>query len=76
MIVGPVAVLARATSGMRLRSGNTPATETSVNNAPVTRTAEEQAAFDAQQDAARKSAAAAQAERDARVAQAGEKAEG
>ena len=48
----------------------------SAPSAPVTRSAEEQAAFDAQQDAARKSAAAAQAERDARVAQAGEKAEG
>lgn len=45
-------------------------------SAPVTRTPQEQAEFDAQQDAARKSAAAAQAERDARVAQAGEKAEG
>jgi small subunit ribosomal protein S2 len=45
-------------------------------SAPVTRTAQEQAEFDAQQDAARKSAAAAQAERDARVAQANEKAEG
>ena len=45
-------------------------------SAPVTRTPQEQAEFDAQQEAARKSAAAAQAERDARVAQAGEKAEG
>jgi small subunit ribosomal protein S2 len=45
-------------------------------SAPVTRTPQEQAEFEAQQDAARKSAAAAQAERDARVAQAGEKAEG
>ena len=45
-------------------------------SAPVARTAQEQAEFDAQQDAARKSAAAAQAERDARVAQASEKAEG
>jgi small subunit ribosomal protein S2 len=48
----------------------------STPSAPVTRTPEEQAEFEAQQDAARKSAAAAQAERDARVAQAGEKAEG
>lgn len=55
------------------KSGNRGASSPS---APVTRSAEEQAAFDAQQDAARKSAAAAQAERDARVAQAGEKAEG
>ena len=55
------------------KSGNRGA---SAPSAPVTRSAEEQAAFDAQQDAARKSAAAAQAERDARVAQAGEKAEG
>ena len=47
-----------------------------VASAPVTRTPQEQAEFDAQQEAARKSAAAAQAERDARVAQAGEKAEG
>jgi small subunit ribosomal protein S2 len=38
--------------------------------APITRTAEEQAAFDAQQEAARKSAAEAQAARDARVASA------
>ena len=45
-------------------------------SAPVNRTPQEQAEFEAQQDAARKSAAAAQAERDARVAQAGEKAEG
>jgi small subunit ribosomal protein S2 len=36
--------------------------------APITRTPEEQAAFDAQQEAARKSAAEAQAARDARVA--------
>ena len=42
--------------------------------APVTRTAEQQAAFDAEQEAARKSAAEAQALRDARVAQAGEQA--
>ena len=55
------------------KSGNRAVTTPS---APVTRTPEEQAEFDAQQDAARKSAAAAQAERDARVAQAGEKAEG
>ena len=40
--------------------------------APVTRNAEEQAAFDASQDAARAAATAAQAERDARVASAGE----
>ena len=40
--------------------------------APVARTADEQAAFEAQQDAARKSAAEAQAERDARVASATE----
>ena len=40
--------------------------------APVARTAEEQAAFAAQQDAARKSAAEAQAQRDARVASATE----
>ena len=39
---------------------------------PVTRNAEEQAAFDASQDAARAAATAAQAERDARVASAGE----
>ena len=55
------------------KSGNRAVTTPS---APVTRTPQEQAEFDAQQDAARKSAAAAQAERDARVAQAGEKAEG
>jgi small subunit ribosomal protein S2 len=55
------------------KSGNRAVTTTS---APVTRTPQEQAEFEAQQDAARKSAAAAQAERDARVAQAGEKAEG
>ena len=55
------------------KSGNRAVTTPS---APVTRTPEQQAEFDAQQDAARKSAAAAQAERDARVAQAGEKAEG
>ncbi|MEY2939295.1 MAG: 30S ribosomal protein S2 [Ilumatobacteraceae bacterium] len=55
------------------KSGNRAVTTPS---APVTRTPEEQAEFEAQQDAARKSAAAAQAERDARVAQAGEKAEG
>jgi len=42
--------------------------------AAVTRTAEQQAAFDAEQEAARKSAAEAQALRDARVAQAGEQA--
>ena len=42
--------------------------------APVTRSAEQQAAFDAEQEAARKSAAEAQALRDARVAQAGEQA--
>ena len=42
-----------------------------VASAPVTRTPQEQAEFDAQQEAARKSAAAAQAERDARVAQIG-----
>ena len=40
--------------------------------APVARNAEEQAAFDASQDAARAAATAAQAERDARVASAGE----
>lgn len=40
--------------------------------APVTRNAEEQAAFDASQEAARTAATAAQAERDARVASAGE----
>ncbi|MEN9300418.1 MAG: ribosomal protein [Actinomycetota bacterium] len=45
-----------------------------VASAPVTRTAEQQAAFDAEQEAARKSAAEAQALRDARVAQAGEQA--
>ncbi len=55
------------------KSGNRAVTTPS---APVTRTPQEQAEFDAQQEAARKSAAAAQAERDARVAQAGEKAEG
>ena len=55
------------------KSGNRAVTTPS---APVTRTPEEQAEFEAQQDAARKSAAAAQAERDARVAQAGDKAEG
>jgi small subunit ribosomal protein S2 len=55
------------------KSGNRAVTTPS---APVTRTPEEQAEFEAQQDAARKSAALAQAERDARVAQAGEKAEG
>jgi small subunit ribosomal protein S2 len=55
------------------KSGNRAVTTPS---APVTRTPQEQAEFEAQQDAARKSAAAAQAERDARVAQAGEKAEG
>ena len=45
-----------------------------VASAPVTRSAEQQAAFDAEQEAARKSAAEAQALRDARVAQAGEQA--
>ncbi|MFM8868300.1 MAG: 30S ribosomal protein S2 [Ilumatobacteraceae bacterium] len=45
-----------------------------VASAPVTRTAEQQAAFDAEQEAARKSAAEAQALRDARVAQTGEQA--
>ena len=40
--------------------------------APVARTADEQAAFEAQQDAARKSAAEAQAERDPRVGSATE----
>ena len=40
--------------------------------APAPRSADEQAAFEAQQDAARKSAAEAQAERDARVASATE----
>ena len=40
--------------------------------APVARSAEEQAAFDASQDAARAAATSAQAERDARVASAGE----
>ncbi len=42
--------------------------------AAVARTAEQQATFDAEQEAARKSAAEAQALRDARVAQAGEQA--
>jgi small subunit ribosomal protein S2 len=41
--------------------------------APVTRTPEEQAAFDAQQEVARKAAAEAQAARDARVASATDK---
>jgi len=45
-----------------------------VASAPVTRTAEQQAAFEAEQEAARKSAAEAQALRDARVAQTGEQA--